>query len=75
MKEKKAVATIEDVTDEVITAMHEGSLETGFKLTSLKFFCVICTKHYEIFKKDKNGDMDKQQICQHMTFHGAKFAS
>ncbi len=40
---------------------------------SLKFFCTICTKHYEIFKKDKDGNLEKQQICVHMTFLDVRF--
>ncbi len=37
-------------------------------LDSLEFWCVPCTKKYTIHRKDKDGKLEKQSICMHMTF-------
>jgi len=69
----KVVEPLTKIEDAKIFTEHKGSLETGFKLTSIKFWCVSCEKTYVIFKKDKNGKMEEQQICTHMTFKEAFF--
>ncbi len=83
MTKRKTTTTIDEVVESISNVvdpveyekLHEetGKRFSSPKLTSLKFWCVSCEKTYEIFKKDKEGKMEEQQICTHMTFKGATF--
>ena len=42
-------------------------------LDSLEFWCVPCTKKYTIHRKDKDGKLETQSICMHMTYHSAVY--
>jgi len=78
MTEKKTETTISEVAESISKVVDQEEIEKpkivkNPRLSSLKFWCEACTDNFEIFKKDKDGNLEKQQICTHVIFKEAVF--
>ncbi len=64
---------LESISKVVDAEVKETKKPKSKNLDSLEFWCVPCTKKYTIHRKDKDGKLEKQTICMHMTFELAVY--